>query len=311
MNRGVDNLHEKVQNKGYVANRLVDGLKEMVMDENNTGYGVQRHRVTGEFLGARVNVDRYDLIGPIMQDYSKPEPFGQITLEIKKPKQPELPYDSFNSLFHKIVGLESQKELFRKVMRKQEETGECTHVLLSGSPAGAKSMFTDDIRAQFGEVTLFVDGNEATKEGIVDALFKNKNIKYVIIEELDKMSPRDQRGLLLLMSANMIAETKKINTRKMELKAIVFATANNLQEIPRELKSRFFIAKIRDYTFPEFSLITRHYCEGKLSDDLADYMADKVYNELNSKDFRDIVKLVGLCKDKSDVDLYTGLMKDE
>jgi DNA replicative helicase MCM subunit Mcm2 (Cdc46/Mcm family) len=60
-----------------------------------------------------------------------------------------------------------------------------THILLSGIPASAKTMFLEFLSKLKG--SYFVDGASTTKSGLIDCLFLN-NPKYLLIDEIDKMS---------------------------------------------------------------------------------------------------------------------------
>jgi Holliday junction DNA helicase RuvB len=107
---------------------------------------------------------------------------------------------------------------------------EPTHMLLTGPPASAKTMF------QHVRESYFVDGGNATKAGIIDYLFKNRT-SCLLLDEIDKMSPRDQTFLLNLMETGVITETKYGKTRQAEIKTSVFATNND----PREQDESFVL----------------------------------------------------------------------
>ncbi|MFZ0894472.1 MAG: AAA family ATPase, partial [Candidatus Nitrosopolaris sp.] len=84
--------------------------------------------------------------------------------------------------------------------------------------------------------SYFVDGGNATKAGIIDYLFKNRT-SCLLLDEIDKMSPRDQTFLLNLMETGVITETKYGKTRQAEIKTSVFATNND----PREQDESFVL----------------------------------------------------------------------
>jgi Holliday junction DNA helicase RuvB len=75
----------------------------------------------------------------------------------------------------------------------------------------------------------FIDCNNATKSGVVDYIFDNKP-KYLLLDELDKLSRKDQTFLLNLMETGIVSETKYNKTRKMEIRTSIFATSNNLEK---------------------------------------------------------------------------------
>jgi holliday junction DNA helicase RuvB len=124
-------------------------------------------------------------------------------------------------------------------------SNEPTHLLLSGPPASAKTMFLLSLR-QHLKYSYFVDCGNTTKPGIIDYLFKNRP-HYLIADEIDKMSPRDQTFLLNLMEIGIIAETKYGKTREAEIKTSVFATCNDPKKLSAPLQSRFFILELEQY----------------------------------------------------------------
>ena len=124
---------------------------------------------------------------------------------------------------------------------------EPTHMLLTGPPASAKTMFLMSLR-QHLKYSYFVDGGNTTKAGIIDHLFKNRPC-YLLADEIDKMSPKDQTFLLNLMETKIISETKY---REAEIKTSVFATCNDPRILSSPLQSRFFIVEIEPYIYEQF-----------------------------------------------------------
>ena len=85
-------------------------------------------------------------------------------------------------------------------------SNEPTHILLSGTPGTAKTMFLLSLRQHLKD-SFFVDGVATTKAGIIDYLFKNR-ASYLFTDEIDKMSSKDQTFLLNLMETGIVSETK-------------------------------------------------------------------------------------------------------
>jgi Holliday junction DNA helicase RuvB len=102
--------------------------------------------------------------------------------------------------------------------------------------------------------SYFTVGSNTTKAGLVNQLFE-KEPKYLLIDELDKMSGNDQVSLLHLMETGLISETKFKKTRQLELVSKVFATANNCKNIIEPLLSRFLVLQVPGYTFEQFTEI--------------------------------------------------------
>jgi Holliday junction DNA helicase RuvB len=82
--------------------------------------------------------------------------------------------------------------------------------------------------------SCFLDGGNATKAGIIDYLFKN-HAPYLLIDEIDKMSPRDQTFLLNLIETGIVTETKYGKIREAEIKTSVFATCNDHRKLSAPL----------------------------------------------------------------------------
>jgi hypothetical protein len=104
--------------------------------------------------------------------------------------------------FGDIIGHEHIKRPFGLTLR----TDEPTHILLSGPPASAKTMFLLSLRRRLKD-SGFVDGGNATKGGIIEYLFE-KQPRYLLADEIDKLSSRDQTFLLNLMETGIVSETK-------------------------------------------------------------------------------------------------------
>jgi len=82
--------------------------------------------------------------------------------------------------------------------------------------------------------SYFIDGGNTTKAGIIDYLFKNR-APYLLIDEIDKMSSRDQTFLLNLMETGIVTETKYGKTREAKIKTSVFATCNDGRKLSASL----------------------------------------------------------------------------
>jgi len=121
------------------------------------------------------------------------------------------------------------------------ESNEQVSILLSGPPASAKTMFLESLSKL--KSSYFVDGASATKSGLIDCLFLN-NPKYLLMDEIDKMSTKDQTMLINLMETGIVSETKHNKTRTAHVKTSVFATSNNVTNIVTPLRSRFFVVEL-------------------------------------------------------------------
>jgi MoxR-like ATPase len=152
--------------------------------------------------------------------------------------------------------------------------------------------------------SCFIDCSNATKSGIVDYIFDNKP-KYFLLDELDKLSRKDQTLLLNLMESGIVRETKYNKTRSMKIRSSVFATSNKVGKILPPLQSRFFIVKLQPYTYEQFYDITIRLLttsnQHSVDEEIARATADVVWNMTESKSIRDCVRVAKMAKSVEDV----------
>ena len=180
------------------------------------------------------------------------------------------------------------------------ESDHSCHVLLTGPPASAKTLFLQSFMKL--KDSHFIDCSNATRSGIVDYVF-DKRPKYLLLDELDKLSGKDQTFLLNLMETGIVSETKYNKTRKMELKTSVFATSNNVEKITEPLLSRFFIVKLQAYTYEQFYEITIRLLTSdqyNVDEEVAKTAAEAVWN--TSRNIRDTIKIAKMATSVKDVD---------
>ncbi|HJT85970.1 MAG TPA: AAA family ATPase [Nitrososphaeraceae archaeon] len=191
--------------------------------------------------------------------------------------------------FNNIVGYDDIKELFRRTIISSADKQ--IHILLCGPPASAKSLFMQHLIKL--ENSYFTLGSHSSKSGMIDALFE-KQPRYLIVDEIDKMSPKDQTVLLSLMETGIIAETKYKRAREIQLKTSVFATANETKKLLQPLLTRFSVLHLPPYTFEEFRKITQRvlcYEEECIDIDIADFISDAVWSKMKSANIRDCIRI--------------------
>jgi Holliday junction DNA helicase RuvB len=201
-----------------------------------------------------------------------------------------------DKLFADIYGCDEIKKLFRMGL----ESNHTCSILLTGPPASAKTLFLQSLMKL--RESYFIDCSNATKSGIVDYVFEHKP-KYLLLDELDKLSRKDQAALLNLMETGMVSETKYNKTRTMGIKTSVYATSNNFERIIPPLQSRFFIVQLKLCTYEEFCqiaiglLTSDHY---NVDEEIAGATANAVWN--TSRNIRDSIKLATMAKSVEDIE---------
>ena len=209
-------------------------------------------------------------------------------------------------LFEEIIHQDAVKRIFIKALLSNEPI----HILLAGTPGSAKSLFLTEIMRCF-KSSLFVVGSNSTKAGLINQLF-DKLPQYLLIDELDKMNSVDQTSLLNIMETGILSETKINKTRELKMNIRVFATANCSSRVIEPLLSRFIVLQLPEYTFEEFRDIgLLKLGRTKLSRNIAIEIIEQVWNVIESKDIRDIVKIGNLVSTPEDVSFVVNMMKNK
>jgi replication-associated recombination protein RarA len=193
--------------------------------------------------------------------------------------------------FSSIWGYSDMKKLLMRAIVSKESIS----ILLCGPPASSKIVFLMEMMKGFDN-TCYIDCINTTGAGLVDKLFNNI-IQYLLLDEIEKMSRKDQNVLLNVIETGMLIETKISKTRSKQMKNLsVFATTNNVDALSRPLRSRFMEFHLPEYTFDQFCEISRRLLSKRFghSNQVADEIAKAVWNELDRKDIRDVLAIAKL-----------------
>jgi Holliday junction DNA helicase RuvB len=201
-------------------------------------------------------------------------------------------------MFEDIVGYDHIKRLFRMAL----ESESTTHILLTGPPASAKTMFLTSLLRSLKNA-YFIDGGNTTKAGVIDYLFENRP-RYLLIDEADKLAPKHQTFLLNLMETGIVGETKYGKTRETKMNISVFATSNSTRNLSAALLSRFFVVELEPYSYGQFYEITLRILNNQPK--IAPKVADSVWN--TTKNIRDCVRIGKLARSEEDVDFLINML---
>lgn len=219
---------------------------------------------------------------------------------IEVEEEVEVPED----LFANIVGYGDVKTQFKKSLEVERPT----HWLLVGPPASAKTTFLLELERL--PRSYYALGSRASKAGLADLLITHRP-RFLLVDELDRMSREDYAILLSLCETGIVAETKYRRVRRAELKTWVFASANTTKNIPSAVLSRFTVLRFPEYDEKAFTetVVAILKRREKVSPKLARYIAEEVWWTLESKDPRAAVRIARLCENKKEVDKLVEVMK--
>jgi replication-associated recombination protein RarA len=139
----------------------------------------------------------------------------------------------------------------------------------------------------------------------------NSTVNYLLLDEIEKMSKKDQNVLLNVLETGMLIETKVSKTRSKQMKNLkVFATTNNVDALSSPMRSRFMEFHLPEYNYEQFCEIARKLLERRLgTNQVADKIAAVVWNEMNSKDIRDVLAIAKLVHNIEDVSWLVQVYK--
>jgi replication-associated recombination protein RarA len=182
------------------------------------------------------------------------------------------PEDRFFSDIHLYDDL---KQLLRRMIVSRESV----HCLLVGPPASGKSLFLLSIQKNMKDA-FFIDATNASGPGIVNKLFAYPRTKIILIDEIEKMTKRDQNMLLNLLETGMLVSTKVRKTQEVKFKGIkLFATSNDIERLSKPLRSRLMEFHLPEYNFGEFREIVVELAANRfgLDREIADKIAYVVW----------------------------------
>ena len=221
----------------------------------------------------------------------------------KNPTVYELTNKFEDVLFNSITGFSDIKKLLMRSILSKEPI----HIIMTGPPATSKTVFLLEMFRELSNA-YFIDGTATSGSGIIDFLFSHPNTKFLLVDEIEKLTKKDQTVLYNLMETGILTEIKSQKTKgfrqqKMNLK--IFATCNELAKLTQPLKSRFLKLELPEYTWDEFLTITNNLIRKRykhLDGQISKRIAEIVWHDLKTKDIRDCLKIIKLTYSIEDVE---------
>lgn len=204
-----------------------------------------------------------------------------------------------HDIFSDIIGHESLKTIFRNALNSDEQV----HILLIGAAGTGKSLFLESI-ANKVKHSYFITSN-STGAGILKYLYEHSDLRFLLIDEIEKLKKDEVAVLLTLMESGRLIITKKTMMINRKQTVTVFATCNDLNRLAPEMISRFLRFTIKPYTFFEFIQITHNIVvkRFKRSPEFAEKVGKAVWEEMGSRDIRDVIKVTRLTKKDEEIDI--------
>lgn len=214
--------------------------------------------------------------------------------------------DNFNN---NIIGYQEIKDfIILAIKAKIRSTNNKTHILLSGAPSTSKTVFLDNLSSAIGNKYFFMfNGASLSKSGLIDYLASQniKEIKYIGIDEIDKIEKDQQTILLRALESGQLQETKFKRARTLEVSHILFfATSNDIDKIIDPLKTRFRCINMPAYDKQTLIQIAKARIKKQFgfSDDISMQIINECIESINNVTVRDIVAIASMIEDpKTDI----------
>lgn len=209
-------------------------------------------------------------------------------------------------IFESITGHNSLKLIFKNALASNESI----HILLTGAPATAKSLFLEAISDNVKQ-SYFINNN-STGAGIISYLFSHPELKFLLIDEIEKLKKEELSVLLSIMENQRLVITKKTMMCNRKQKLTIFATCNNKKKLSQEMLSRFLKFHLKEYSQEEFNMIATNIITEKFNrtEEYTQKLAQAVWYKMNSKDIRDVIKVARLSKNEEDIDMIIEAIQE-
>ena len=102
-------------------------------------------------------------------------------------KRPE-----YQQIFNNVIGYDDIKFLLHKMI-----TSKHTICFIDWTACISKTIFILELLDHFKDKAYFVDGTTASGMGIIDYLFDHTDLKFLLIDEIDKSVRRIKRFCLM------------------------------------------------------------------------------------------------------------------
>lgn len=194
-----------------------------------------------------------------------------------------------DELFADIIGHDDVKELLKATLLAEKPV----HIMLTGPPALAKTLFLWDIEQTFSEQAIWLVGSATSKAGLWD-LVAEREPRILLIDEMDKMNAVDMAALLTLMEGGRLVRAKRGRELDINNPLKVVAASNRLERLSPELRSRFAIRRLNPYSRAEFLTVVKGVLVRK--ENLTEGMAQEIAQRLDgvSQDVRDAIRVARL-----------------
>ncbi len=160
--------------------------------------------------------------------------------------------------------------------------------------ADDETVFILELLDHFKDKAYFVDGTTASGMGIVDYLFDHTDLKFLLIDEIDKLNKKYQKVLLNVMETGILSDVKAKSSksaRQTQMHLSIYATSNDTSNILIPLLSRFIKLHLPEYNLEIYTEICQKLLSRKYDKDHETIQATVQYVWEHTRDVREAIAI--------------------
>ena len=214
----------------------------------------------------------------------------------------------YQQIFNNVIGYDDIKLLLYKMITSKYTNS----VLLTGPPASSKTVFILELLDHFKGKAYFVDGTTASGMGIIDYLFDHTDLKFLLIDEIDKLSKKDQKVLLNVMETGILSDVKakrSKSARQTHMHLSIYATSNDTSNILTPLLSRFIKLNLPEYNLETFIEICHKLLSRKYDKDHETIQAIVQYVWEHTRDVREAIAIAKIVDTSDEVNSIASTLR--
>ena len=147
--------------------------------------------------------------------------------------------------------------------------------------------------------------------GIIDYLFDHPGLKFLLIDEIDKLSKKDQKVLLNVMETGILSDVKAKSSksaRQTQMHLSIYATSNDTSNIFTPFLSRFIKLKLPEYDLEIFTEICQKLISRKYDKDHETIQAIVRYGWEHTRDVPDAIAIAKIADTSDEVNSITSTL---
>src|SRR5919106_1949688 len=176
----------------------------------------------------------------------------------------------------------------------------------------ASVIFCTSFIYDYFSVAYFVDGTTASGMGIIDYLFDHTDLKFLLIDEIDKLSKKDHKVLLNVMETGILSDVKAKSSksvRQTHMNLSIYATSNDTSNMLTPLLSRFIQLKLPEYNLETFTEICQKILSRKYDKDHETIQAIVRYVWEHTRDVREAIAIAKIVDTSDEVNSIASTLR--